>query len=136
MKYTDDIKQEAKQLYLQRYKVPEIAKKLGIHSKRIIYYWAAQECWTDLVQSETAESALSRRLIVLSGRENKSERELNEMDRLVGQLAKLQKHKPTAAITDEPTTAATEGKTKSKKKGKPVKNDISGITLEDIEDKF
>nr|WP_051311772.1 terminase family protein [Zooshikella ganghwensis] len=136
MKYSESIKQQAKQLYLQRHRVPEIAKQLGIESKRIIYYWAAQEGWTDLIQSETAESALSRRLIVLSGRENKSERELNEMDRLVSQLAKLQKYKAAPTETDENHPPSSADKPKTRQKRKQVKNDISGITADDIQEKF
>ncbi|MBU2707700.1 terminase family protein [Zooshikella marina] len=136
MKYSESIKQQAKQLYLQRHRVPEIAKQLGIESKRIIYYWAAQEGWTDLIQSETAESALSRRLIVLSGRENKSERELNEMDRLVSQLAKLQKHHVDPKHMDETHPPSSAEKSKTRKKRKQIKNDISGINQVDFEQKF
>ncbi|WP_163831863.1 terminase large subunit domain-containing protein [Spartinivicinus ruber] len=139
MKYSDDLKQQAKQLYLQRHKVPEIAKQLGIASKRIIYYWAAQEGWTDLIQSETAESALARRLIILSVREAKTDRELNEMDRLVSQLAKLQKNKACAELSQTAladNSLPSHRSDKPRKKRKSIKNDISSLTAQDFEEKF
>ena len=88
--WPDEIRTAARSLYLRRYAVSEIADMLSV-PVRTLYNWADAGRWDDLLSHEGAEEAASRRLALLLEREDKSPRDLKEVDTLVGTLERLQK---------------------------------------------
>lgn len=128
----------ARSMYLRHCVVSEIASKFDV-SERTIYNWRDRYGWDDLLQGETIEEALSRRLIHLAEAENKTDKQLDEMDRLINQLERLAKVDQIKARTalmkagESGSGEAGNGKKKSKK-GQPAKNDVSEITAEQLKE--
>lgn len=139
-KYSEELRDVARALYLKRWTPQEIKEELRLPSVRIIYYWAEKFSWRDLLSEEGVEAALSRRIQILTDRDNKNELELQELDQLVGhhvkllaqrakreekllQLQQLQQSGKSCAdgtLTDEGT--------KPQRKGRKKKNDVSELT--------
>lgn len=145
-KYPLEIRNAAKQLYLKKWKPSDIAEQLGMASPRVIYQWINKDDWKHLLSDESPTQAINRRLVALAIKENKTKSDLDEIDRLSNSLLKLadvemrhvkiEKEKVlTARINagEGPSTkgGSTEGKRRGAKK-KKVKNDISGITKEEL----
>ena len=146
-KYTEEIKFAARSLYLRRYTVPEIADMLNV-PERTLYFWVKNSAWDDLLSHESAENAVSRRLSILAGRENKSPAEIKELDTLVNGLERLQRLRfrekeangtppclPGRGPDEErekPFHGGTREKKQKSKKAKK-KNDVSHLTQEDFE---
>lgn len=139
IKATPEIRAAARGLYLQHTPIAVIARRFGV-SGRTVYNWRDEGEWDNLIAGVSIEQAISRRIIDLAGKENKTTAELDEMDRLINQLEKMAKVRQleakTAAIAKG--EAANDGgeiqstRTDKKKKNK-TKNDISGITAEALE---
>ncbi len=89
-KYSDDIKEQVKDLYLASMTPKEIVQKLDINSVRTIYNWINKEGWNELLSAFGAEKQLECRLAQLTNRDLKKRCELDEIDRLVANLIKLQ----------------------------------------------
>ncbi|UZX55816.1 terminase family protein [Yersinia ruckeri] len=143
-KYTQTIIGVARSLYLKRWTPKEIATELNLPNARIIYYWAQKWSWADMLSHESIEEAINRRVMVLTHRDNKSELELKELDSLIAQHCKLRiqasKHaEKLAAIQAQAQGSYSAGEVTgeqedgSKKKRKYRKNDISGVTAEELE---
>lgn len=148
MKYTPELRNTAKALYLQRHTPKEIAKSLRLPNARIVYYWAEKYNWTLLLSEESIEDAINRRLTLLIDRDNKTDLEIKEVDRLVEHhckiMAKKLKTAPQApnehpvanivhqSLNNEPTQHDNIEKT-AKKKGKRKKNDISHLSKDDFD---
>lgn len=148
MKYKPELRNAAKALYLQKHTPKEIAKSLRLPNARIIYYWAQKYNWTLLLSEESVEDAINRRIAILTARDNKSELELKELDRLIEHHCKLmvKKLKATPLNKDQPINASVSynelnseidlkqiNEKPSKRKGKRKKNDISNLTKDDFE---
>jgi uncharacterized protein YjcR len=154
-RYSEELKQTAKQLYVRGYTVAEIERETGIN-QRTLYNWRDDEHWDSFCPPDTIEIALARRLNILAERENKTEAELNEFIRLSETFGKLQKDLAVAVKIKAEAAAIEKGlpiygsipgeanyrepnavgdqerprQPKGKKREKKVKNDISGITPE------
>ena len=139
--WPDEIRTAARSLYLRRYAVSEIADMLSV-PVRTLYNWADSGRWDDLLSHEGAEEAASRRLALLLEREDKSPRDLKEVDTLVGTLERLQKLRLREKEAREgrnaegsPPGASGEKERKGKKKA-AVKNDVSRLTEDDFAEAF
>lgn len=138
-KYSEELKGVARALYLRRSTPKEIASDLNLPNARIIYYWAEKHGWADLLSHESTEEAIERRYQLLTGRDNKSEAELKEMDLLIAHACKLRaqsnKHKEKLASQSGGEHAASEQDQDEPRKGKRKykKNDISRLTKEDFD---
>jgi uncharacterized protein YjcR len=139
-KGTPEIKAAARGLYLQHTPIQEIARRFGV-TGRTVYNWRDEGEWDNLIAGVSIEQAISRRIIDLAAKENKTPAELDEMDRLINQLEKMAKVRQleakTAAI--QKGEAANDGgelKTQraDKKKKNQIKNDVSEITAERLEE--
>lgn len=135
--FSPEIKLAARGLYLQHTPVTEIAAKFGV-SGRTIYNWRDEGDWDNIVAGVSVEHAISVRIIELAARDNKSDAELKEMDSLINQLEKLARVRQIEAKT-KMMVAANDGaplKTEraDKKKKSSVKNDISEITKEQLDE--
>lgn len=143
IKYTPEIRLAARELYLQHNSIADIAEIFGV-SGRTIYNWRDEGEWDNLIAGVSIEHAISRRICLLAEQSSKTPAELEEMDRLINQLDKmagvrLKEAKIAAFMKGDAGSAANDGgelqtqRTDKKKKTK-IKNDISGITAEKLEE--
>ncbi|MBL4761379.1 MAG: terminase family protein [Gammaproteobacteria bacterium] len=141
--YPPEIIESAKLLYLKKWSPNEIQKQLGLNNARVVYQWAQKGAWTQLLQHETVEQAITRRLIALAEKDNKDEFDLNEMDRLINQLDKFANIELKKARTKKEVARAkseqdggggerSKGNRRSKGNSKRKANDISHITKEQL----
>ncbi|EOA8705140.1 helix-turn-helix domain-containing protein, partial [Escherichia coli] len=87
-KYSDEIKEAARSLYLKRWHPRDIAAELGI-PPRTVYHWCDVGQWATLLPAESVEDVIARRIDVLTGREGKTECELAELRELIAQHVKI-----------------------------------------------
>jgi len=154
-RYSEELKQTAKQLFVRGYTVTEIERETGVN-ERTLYNWQKNEDWDSFCPPDTVEIALSRRINILAERDNKTDAELNEFIRLVETFGKMQKDHAVAIKIKAEAAAIEKGlpiyggipgeanyrepdhgsdqdrprQGKGKKREKKAKNDISGITPE------
>lgn len=149
-KYSDETREQARQLYLAGMTPKEIAVKLNINSARTIYNWADKFKWADELSTFGTERLLELRLRQLTNRENKTKLELDEIDRLIRNVVILRKanceldERQMALRQAEAelehlqqygeTSAGSSGRSSSsRKRGKKLKNDISNLTEESFQ---
>lgn len=139
--YPDEIKESAKLFYIQKWSAKEIADKLQLNSARVVYQWAEKGNWESLLQHETVEQAISRRLVLLSEKDNKVKADLDEMDRLINHLDKLAgidlKKAKTAkekSFTAGGTESPSGNSGNARRKKRTAKNDISEIDPDKLEE--
>ncbi|MCE9979189.1 terminase large subunit domain-containing protein [Leclercia adecarboxylata] len=139
-KYSEELKGVARALYLRRATPKEIAADLNLPNARIIYYWAEKYQWADLLSHESTEEAIERRYQLLAGRNEKTDLELKEMDMLIAHATKLRaqsnKHKEKLAESQGKSRdqgGGDEDDDQPRKKRQYRKNDISGLTQEDLD---
>lgn len=142
-KYTDELKEVARALYLRRATPKEIAQDLNLPNARIIYYWAEKGNWADLLSHESTEEAIERRYQLLVGRDKKTELELKEIDVLIAHAVKLRaqtnKHKEKMAAAKSGNQGGYESQGGSGDGAEPVKkrkykkNDISALSQDDFD---
>ncbi|EGR0802255.1 terminase [Vibrio alginolyticus] len=91
MAYSDEIREAAKKLYLRGVPPKEIAAQLKLNSERIIYTWADKFGWALLLDELSVEQMINRRLAVLIDKDEKTDQQLKEMDKLIDHHVKLLK---------------------------------------------
>ena len=147
MAYSDEIKEAAKKLYLRGVPPKEIAAQLNLKSDRIIYTWAEKFGWSLLLNELSVEEMINRRLSVLIDKDEKSDQQLKEMDKLIDHHVKLLKAHADAktkaermlsqgsskANNSESSNQNRGGSGSSKKKGKG-KNNIEHLCEGDFID--
>ncbi|MEZ9762753.1 terminase family protein [Vibrio splendidus] len=147
MAYSDEIKEAAKKLYLRGVPPKEIAAQLNLNSDRIIYTWAEKFGWALLLNELSVEEMVNRRLAVLIDKDEKSDQQLKEMDKLIDHHVKLLKaHADSKAKAErmlsqgsskannsESSSRSRGGNGSSKKKGKG-KNNIEHLCEGDFVD--
>lgn len=142
MPYPIEVKDAAKRLYLRRCKPKEIQAQLKLPNIRIVYYWIAKGGWDELLTDEEPLTAVSRRItLILEKPGTLGKAELDELDRLTTVRERLLKQcaKSGATAPDERRERPRqecEGAGQKKRKPKPAKNDISGLTEIDFLEKF
>ncbi|HCE4768783.1 TPA: terminase family protein [Vibrio parahaemolyticus] len=136
MAYSEEIKEAAKKLYLRGVPPKEIAAQLNLNSDRIIYTWAGKFGWALLLNELSVEEMINRRLAVLIDKDEKSDQQLKEMDKLIDHHVELLKaHADAKAKAErmlsqgssksngsEPSNQSRGGSGNSKKKGKGKNN--------------
>lgn len=140
-KHSDAKIQVAKSLYLRRYTPAEIAEELNLPNRRIVYYWAQKWNWADMLSHESVIEAINRRVVLLTERNNKSDADKDELDRLIAHHVKLMsqqnKHKEKLAEAKAQAESgggyATDENGEPQKKRRYKKNDISELTPEDFQ---
>lgn len=140
-KYSDEVKDAARSLYIKQWTPKDIAQELNL-PVRTIYHWADVGQWASLLPVESVEAAIGRRIGQLSTREKKTALELEELRDLVAQHVKLMaqtnkhaekmaeiqaKHQAHASMGGFIDGQAEDGKRKYKK------NDVSGLTAETLD---
>ncbi|MDW1873679.1 terminase family protein [Vibrio sp. Vb1026] len=91
MAYSDEIREAAKKLYLRGVPPKEIAAQLNLNSERILYTWAEKFGWALLLDELSIEQMINRRLAVLIDKDEKTDQQLKEMDKLIDHHVKLLK---------------------------------------------
>ncbi|WGE29428.1 terminase family protein [Edwardsiella tarda] len=149
MAYSQEIIDQARSLYLQRYTPREIRDRLKLPGERVVYYWATKFQWYMGLQRSGVEEVIAERIDVLSKREHKTDSEHDELVSLIDQHCKIMalqhRHQEAMAgaasmvsrapaddaesfIAGEDGAKRERGKSKSRKPLKP--NDISQLTAE------
>lgn len=138
-KYSDEVRNMARSLYLKRWTPQEIAAELKLPSARIIYYWADRDSWRDQLSEESVEDAIARRISLLTERDGKTELELKELDQLINHhvklLAQRAKHAEKMAQLQAGSYTSTDAAINEggeapqpKRRGRKRKNDVSELT--------
>ncbi len=150
-RHSPEKRESAKLLYLRQWTVAEIEKELNVNA-RTIYGWRAEGQWDEFMAPASVEVLLARRIGVLSERDQKTQGERDELDKLVKAFGKLSldlaaakrihaeaeviknKQYIPSAYPVEKSASSQEGKPggerKKGSKAKVVKNDMSEITPE------
>ena len=136
-KYSDEIKEAARTLFIKSWTPKDIAQELNI-PVRTIYHWSDIGQWAALLPVESFEAAITRRHDQLSRRENKTALELEEIRDLVAHHIKLmaQSNKHAEKMAEIKTRMAMQSGGEdetgfgSERKRSYRKNDISSITKE------
>jgi uncharacterized protein YjcR len=137
----------ARKLFLKGLTTDEIAQQINIPS-RTVSTWRLQGEWDDLIPQRTAEEEITARICVLTAKENKSKLEIEELAKLIDKLGDLALKLSNAKINEakaffiknhgiipaESEKKQTSLANKNKPKGKAVKNDISEITKEKLDE--
>ncbi len=141
-RYSPEIKQLCKEMYVKGLTIADIAGQTPVPEKTL-YNWRNAEDWDSFCPPDSVETALARRICRLSEKENKTPAEVDELAKLADvfggmsiKLATAEKIKaegrtlekygfPVAPVIDDQEPR--ERKPKREKKAK-VKNDISSIT--------
>ncbi|EHW1388052.1 terminase family protein [Salmonella enterica] len=140
-KYSDELKEAARTLYIKSWTPKDIAQELNI-PPRTIYHWADVGKWASLLPVESVENVIARRIDQLSRREKKTALELEELRDLIAhhvklmaqrnkhaeKLAEIQAQK--AAYDGEGYCLSSAGGEPGERKRRYKKNDVSGITAE------
>lgn len=150
MKYAEEVRDAARALYLKFNTPKEIAASLGL-PVRTVYNWAIRGKWNEMLPAESVEVAIARRVERLTTKDGKNELELEELRFLVSQHVKLmaQKNKHAermeeiramvntgVAANDGWKDGSEEGDGEGgKKRKRPRKNDVSGLTKEIFDEK-
>ncbi len=125
MRYSEELKGEAKLLYLSHFDMDEIREKLELPNTRILYRWREKERWDIHLSHETVTIATTKRLLKLVDLDKKTEGQLREIEILGDLLIKAEK---AENIKNGGETPSGRGKQKNRKKAK--KNDVSHLTQE------
>lgn len=137
--HPEELHQAARSLYIKRYTPKEIAETLGI-ALRTIHHWSRVEEWDSLLNHETAEQSIKRRLSLLVERDPKTPQELKELETLMNSLERFQamrlKERQRASHGDAGNADEAEKPARSKRKKKDKKNDVSMLTASMFEEKF
>lgn len=149
-KYSDDIYNNVKSMFMRRVAVPDIARETRV-PKRTIYEWVKTGQWDDLLPAEGLLDAYQRKIKSILDKPDLSEADCNAIGRLQDLLHKEERHRcqvPTGSAAvilqgahqrqqalplDEDAIA--DGKRRSRKKG-AVKNDFRGVDPVTVEAKF
>ncbi|WP_337137180.1 terminase large subunit domain-containing protein [Morganella morganii] len=140
-KHSDAKIQVAKSLYLRRYTPAEIAEELNLPNRRIVYYWAQKWNWADMLSHESVIEAINRRVVLLTERNNKSDADKDELDRLIAHHVKLmsQQNKHKEKLAEAKAQSGSGGGYTTDENGEPQKkrrykkNDISELTPDDFQ---
>ena len=87
-KYSDELKEAARTLYIKSWSPKDIAQELNI-PPRTIYHWADVGEWGSLLPAESVENVIARRIDRLTNRDKKTALELEELRDLVAHHVKL-----------------------------------------------
>lgn len=153
-KYSAEIKETAKKLFIKGWSITEISAQTGVN-ERTLYNWRDADEWEAFAAPDTVEQAITRRINALIEIDNKTESQQRELDSLVANfgnlrinIAQAQKLQAEAVAISKGNyiphefreTAPTEEelkqekKTRRKRRDKAPKNDISGITKEQLDE--
>lgn len=138
----------AREMYLKGMSLKDIGSRIDV-TLRTLYNWRENGAWDDILPLETVEVSLSRRINALSDLD-KTPDQLKEYEVLVTLFGNLRVNLGKAELLQAQATAINKGralidivpndaapprdKPKAKRKDKAIKNDISSITPEMLDE--
>lgn len=125
--YTTD-QTKALELFLRQRKPPEIAEQVGV-ATRTVQKWITQFDWKKLRDDAPVELMLRQRIAYLMWVDHKLECQERELKMLLEQHYKNQKSEERSR-----PSSSSGGENKRGRKSNKVKNDISGITKEMLDE--
>lgn len=151
-RYSPEMQETAKRLYVRGYTMLEIQRETGVNA-RTLYNWRDDGAWDTFCPPDTIETAIARRINILAERETKTEAELAEFAALTKNFGNLKLDLAKAKLIEAQAVALASGRawqagvpgeadfvekpTKiekpEKRKKKTPKNDISEITPEQLD---
>lgn len=136
MKYSEKDRQQAKTLFINNKTIPEISEELNIE-KRTLYSWSKEFAW-EAIKPDDVYYNICQRICILTKRDKKSDRDLNELDHLITNMVKLEKLKMSReklrdSQNPDDLRDSQDGSTKSKKR---KRNNFIGIPKDEILEKF
>jgi uncharacterized protein YjcR len=152
--YSPEVKEAAKQLYIKGWAIQEISNDTGVEV-RTLYNWKDAGTWDLFAPPDTVEQAISRRVNLLAEKDDKTPAEIDELSKLISvfgdfriKAATAEKLQAEAKImasggyippefmgeNEKIKTYAPEKKQRGRGRKKTVKNDISSITTEMLDD--
>jgi len=155
--YSPETRTAAKNLFIKGWAIAEISKDTGV-PERSLYKWKDTEEWEKFAAPDSVEQAIARKINGLVEKNNKSLVELNELQILMGvfgdfkiNLARTNLLNAQATATangtyipaeflpalkdnEQPPSKSSKQQRNKKRKKKGVKNDISGITGEMLDE--
>ncbi len=157
-KYSKEVVALCKQFFVKGWSIADISKEMNVEL-RTLHYWKKDQHWNNEVAADSVEITIAKRINVLAERDNKTEAELNELAKLCEtfgnlkvQLATAQSikngvnklvpgHVDYACESDESDESDKGGKQQAKRKSKgqqkrekKIKNDISSISEEQLDE--
>lgn len=126
--YSDEIREQAKRLYLKHWAMEDIKLDLDLPNTRVLYQWKEKYSWDDLLAHESPKIAMSRKLTALAEKPTLTDKDLKEMDKLSNLILKMERI-DTERLRRQRMEDGEEGPSKKKKR---KKNDISDVTAEDL----
>ncbi|WP_289283319.1 MULTISPECIES: terminase large subunit domain-containing protein [unclassified Methylophaga] len=153
-KYSAEIKETAKKLFIKGWSITEISAQTGVN-ERTLYNWRDADEWESFAAPDTVEQAITRRINALIEIDNKTESQQRELDSLVANFGNLRINIAQAQKLQAEAVAISKGnyiphefrdsapteeelkqekKPRRKRKEKPPKNDISNITQEQLDE--
>jgi uncharacterized protein YjcR len=144
IRYTPATIKQARDHYVfGAYTFDEISEMPDMPSARTLRRWSDEGAWNELCPSLNAETAIARRIVLLTDREEKTEQDYKELGFLTKQQCALnQSRLPSAGLTkkygqSQPKNHASNDEPQSsgkKTRKKKLKNDVSGITKEMLDE--
>lgn len=151
-RYSPEMQDTAKQLYVRGYTMNEIQRETGVNA-RTLYNWRDDNAWDTFCPPDTIEIAIARRINILAEREQKTDSELAEFAALTKNFGNLKIELAKAKLIEAQANALASGRSLNvgvpgeadfsekpakiekteKRKKKAPKNDISGITPEQLD---
>ena len=109
----------------------EIAAHDDMPTARTLRRWAENGAWNDLCPTLDVEVTIARRINYFVEKEDKTQNEIDEQDRLIKQLCALNqsRHAPVKFSKNNGGENA-----EKKPRKKPIKNDVSSITKEMLDE--
>jgi len=136
--YSDEIVKKARDHYvIGGYTFDEIATFEGMPSSRALRRWADEGDWASFCPSLSAETCISRRLVLLTDKEDKTESDYKEHAFLTKQLCALNQSRiPTGKKFGKSRLHENDNSdnTNKRRRKKRIKNDVSGITKEMLDE--
>ena len=127
--YGTEIREQAKRLFLQHWDMSDICTELVLPNVRVLYQWKSKYSWDDLLEHETPKIAIARRITALTDKPHKDDKDFKELDKLANTLLTLERVN-TERLRQQ---RMENGDDQKQKKKQAKKNDVSGITKEDLD---
>lgn len=138
--YAAEVIDSARYLWLNGVPVADICQELGINNRSVVYHWRDKFEWDAQRPPESAYHVTTRHFNRIMDKEQKTDADWNELNRLADILNKLEKgeaYRRGDYIGEGRPPGVKNGEGKSRKKRQ--RNDISQITpeqLQTVEDKI
>ncbi|QSB01983.1 terminase family protein [Methylomonas sp. EFPC1] len=108
-RYSPEMQQTAKQLYVRGYTILEIERETGVNA-RTLYNWRDDNAWDTFCPPDTIETAIARRINILAEREQKTAEELAEFTALTKNFGNLKIELAKAKLIEAQANALASGR--------------------------